>query len=125
MSENLVPYQQIVSSSSVTNAAEVLQEHPYSVWYETEEGRSALAEDRRFFREQFGASVIATRRDSRITITGQAEDKGISVTYPQSPRDKEVSISVLQHGAAILRMHCELPYRKISFTAALAAVQAL
>lgn len=118
-------HQQIVASSSGNDTAETLQKEPSSVWYETEGGRKALAEDRRFFRDQFGANVIATRRDSRITLTGQADDKGISVTYPQNPSDKEVSISVLQHGTAILHMHCELPYRKISFTAALAAVHAL
>ena len=118
-------HRRVVTSSSATNAAEVLRERPSSVWYETEEGRSALAEDRRFFHEQFGANVIATRRDSQITLTGQTEYKAISVIYPRSPGDKEISISVQQHGTAILHIHCELSYRKISFTAALAAAQAL
>lgn len=118
-------HQQILASSSVSDGPEVLEEQSSSVWYETEQGRNALAEDRRFFREQFGANVIATRRDSRITLTGQTEYKRISVTYPRGPGDKQISIAVLQHDAAILHMHCELSYRKISFTAALAALQAL
>lgn len=118
-------HRRIVTPSSATNAAEVLQEQPSSVWYETEEGRSVLAEDRRFFREQFDSNVIATRRDSQITLTGHTAYKAISVTYPRNSEDKEISISVLQHGAAILHIDCALSYRKISFTAALAAARAL
>ena len=115
----------IATPPSVADAAEALQGQPSFVWYETEEGRSVLAEDRRFFREQFGANVIATRRNSQITLTGQTAYKAISATYPRSPGDKEISISVQQRGTAILHIHCELSYRKISFTAALAAAQAL
>lgn len=117
-------HRQVVASSAV-NDVEVLQQQPSSVWYETEQGRNALAEDRRFFHEQFGANVTATRRDFQITLTGHTEHRAISVAYPRSSGDKEITISVLQHGTAILRMHCELSYRKISFAAALAAVQSL
>lgn len=119
-------HRQVVASSSVNDATnKTLRKQATSVWYETEEGRNTLAEDRCFFRQQFGANVIATRRDSKIILTGRTEYNAISVTYPRSPGDKELSISVLQDGTAILQMHCELSYRKTGFTAALAAVQTL
>jgi hypothetical protein len=117
-------HRRIVALSSV-NDAEVLQEQSSSVWYETEQGRNALAEDRRFFREQFGANVTTSRRDFQVTLTGHIEHKAISVSYPRNLEDKEITIAVLQYDAAILHMHCELSYRKISFAAALAAVRAL
>ena len=115
--------QQTVTSSDAHVTVNTLQKGMSSAWYDTDEGRNALAEDRRFFREQFGTKVIATRRDSRITLTGETKNgKAVSVTYPLNPRDKEVSIVVLHHGDAILHMHCELSHRKISFAAARAAL---
>ena len=116
--------QQIVSSSYANDTVNTLQKGFSSVWYDTDEGRNALAEDRRFFREQFGTKVIATRCDSRITLTGETKNcEAVSVSYPQNPGDKELSIVVLHHGNAILHVQCELSHRKIGFAAALAALR--
>jgi hypothetical protein len=111
--------------SPVAEVAEISQEQSSAVWYETEEGRRILAEDKRFFDEQFGANVVATRRDAQIVLTGRVGYKVISVTYPRNPGDEKIVVSVKQNDSKILHIDCVLPYRRISFIAALAAAHAL
>jgi hypothetical protein len=117
--------QGIANSTSRSNTVDVLQTHLTSKWYETAEGRSVLAEDRRFFHEHFAGKVTATRHDSQITVTGTTDDKAVSVIYPRASGEKDMSISLQQNDICVLRIHCNLSFRRISFRAALAAVQAL
>ena len=115
----------IGSASPVADTHERSQKKRVILWYETEEGRRVLAEDKRLFTKQFGEDVVATRRGSHITLTGQVGYKAISVTYPGRPEDQEILVSLREHNSVILRISCELSYRKAAFTAAVAAAQAL
>lgn len=94
------------------------------LWHETNEGRRILAEDKRFFDKQFGPRVVATRRNSRITITGRMGCKAIAVSYPRKPTDDNISISLQEHSSTILHIDCNLSHREVGFTAALAALAA-
>ena len=117
--------QGIGNSSSGFNAPDVLQKQLASVWYTTPEARSVLAEDRNFFHEQFGGKVTATRHDSQIALTGTTDNKAISVIYPRAAGEKDILISLQQNAIRVLCIHCNLSFRRISFRAALAALQAL
>lgn len=93
-------------------------------WYETEEGRRVLADDRRLFGDQFGDDVVATRRGAQITLTGRLGETAISLTYPEKPGDQKTSASVRSGAVIVLEMSCELRYRRVAFAAALAAAAA-
>ena len=94
-------------------------------WYETEIGRSTLAEDKRFLSERFGPSLRATRRDGVITITCRAETKFIAVSYPVRAEDRELKISVGSGSQAILTIACDYSDRKVGYVASLSALDSL
>ena len=105
--------------------AEVSGEVP-SLWYKTKEGQRVLADDKRFFDEQFEARVVATlRKDSRITITGRRGNKAVVVIYPHSQADEDISILIRVDAATVLQMQCEPNYRQAGYAAALTALTAV
>lgn len=113
------------TASPPDNMHERLKGKASDEWYETDEGRRVLAEDRRFFTDQFGEDVVATRRGSQITLTGRLGYRAISVTYPAAPGDQRISVSVQQHSCTILHIGCDVSHRGVGFMAALAAAQTL
>jgi len=95
-----------------------------NLWYETEEGRRVLAEDKRLFTRQFGNDVIATRRGARIILTGHVGHKTISIIYPETQGSQRIAISVAENRSTVLDIACELSHRSIGFAAAVAALEA-
>jgi hypothetical protein len=92
-----------------------------SLWFEGPEGRRVLAEDKHFFDRSFD-SVVATRRDSRVTITGRTGVRTLSVTYPRDAADGGLSIIVNVDESATLRIECAVAHRSAAYRAALAAL---
>lgn len=94
-------------------------------WYETDIGRSTLAEDKRFLSERFGSNLRATRRDGVITITCRAEPKFIAVSYPVRADDRELKISVGSGSRTLLTIACDSPDRRAAYIAAFCALDSL
>jgi hypothetical protein len=92
-----------------------------SKWYETEEGRRMLAEDRRFFAKRFGDQVQATRVADRIKLTGRHRHFTLSVNYPASPGQDGILLELKSNDTRVLEISCDLSQRQLGFTAALAA----
>jgi len=93
------------------------------IWYETEEGRRVLAEDKRFFDKQFSTNVTATRKDSQITITGGIGVLSISATYPYKTGERTILVLVKKGNSQILEILSDMSYRRVSLVAALAAIE--
>jgi hypothetical protein len=96
---------------------------PGATWHETEIGKKTLAEDKRFFTEQFESNVRATRRDGVITITCSIDLKFIAVSYPLDADDREVKIEVGSGSRTILRIGCDYSDRKIAYSTSLYALE--
>ena len=92
------------------------------VWFETQEGRDVLAADKRFLGRQFQSDVVATRRDSQITLTGRRGAKSVAVTYPREVLGQHLSIAVKDAKSTILTIDATLPFRGAAYRAALAAL---
>ena len=112
------------SSPQLTTAttAPIGQEIPAALWSDTQDARSILAADKRWFDKIFGASVTAIRRDSQVTLTGSSRARAVAVTYPRNPGEEQVSVSVRHRDATILRIECDLLHRALAYRAALAAL---
>lgn len=96
-----------------------------AAWYETTDGRAVLAEDKRFFSTTFEGPTPATRRASQITLTGRRGRATISLTYPASPPDTQVSLTLKYDDSVIFEISCDLRRRHVAMSAALAAVEML
>ncbi len=94
-------------------------------WYEMEEGRKTLAEDKRFFTERFNGDFAATRRGRSITLTGRIGRVAISMTYPGDVRESRVIISVRADSTVTLEITSELQWRRLAMNAALVAANEL
>ena len=99
------------------------QQQTQGLWFESPEGRHVLAEDNGFFDKSFD-SVVATRRDSRITITGRTGSRALAVTFPRDPADQTVSMMVRVDDSRALRIECDLANRTLAYKAALAVLAA-
>jgi len=97
------------------------EQRPPSAWFETAEGRSVLAEDKRFFDRSFD-SVVATRRESRVTITGRKGSRVLAVTFPSDAANQTVSVMVKVDDLATIGMECALANRSLAYRAALAVL---
>jgi len=116
------------SGSSATQSQDAVRSREFDrslVWFETQEGRSVLATDKRFFDEAFPGAVIASRRDSQVTLTGRRGTASVAVTYPRESKDGSVSVLVKHHDATILRIESTITLRRIAYKAAQAAVEDL
>jgi len=96
-----------------------------TAWNETEIGRKTLVEDKKFFTERFGHNVRATRRDGVITITSSAGSKFVSVAYPLTIDDCEITISVGSGPEIILTIRCENSHRHVAYAASLRALDCI
>lgn len=94
-------------------------------WYEKEEGRKTLVEDKHFFSERFKGDLTATRRGQCITLTGRIGRAAISINYPSDPAVSQISIFVRSDDAVLLEIKSELHCRRLAMTAALAAANKL
>lgn len=113
-----------VSGPNRTKIRDVVNLHEAeAVWFETDEGRSVLAADKRFFDEQFQGRVKATRRDSQITLTGWNGAHSVAVTYPRDTQDDRVAVTVKDGEDSVVQIEATLSRRKAAFRAALASVQ--
>lgn len=92
-------------------------------WYETGKGRQILSEDKRYFHEQFGSNVAATRKDHKITMTGHKGSYAIQLTYPRDEEMEEISVLVKLENVVLLKMDSFLSSRKLAIVAALSAIQ--
>lgn len=115
----------IAEALSYDNSVKERKRISYQIWYKTKEGKAILAEDKRFFHEQFGSNVVASRKNEQISLAGRMGYKAISVTYPRSLGDARISVLVQQHGQSILQLDSDLSHRKICYCAALAAARLL
>ncbi len=96
---------------------------PASLWFDTPEGQRVLADDKRFFDENF-ESVVTTRRDSRVIIKGRTGSRALAVSFPKDPEDQTVSVVVGVGTSAALRIECDLANRSLAYKAALAVLAA-
>ncbi len=96
-----------------------------TAWHETEIGRKALAEDKRFFTERFGNNVHATRKAGVITITCGMGVKHIAVSYPMAVHDREMEVNVGSASQTILKIRCDYSHRNVAYTASLNALEYL
>jgi len=94
---------------------------PASLWFDTPEGQRALADDKRFFNENFD-SVVTTRRDSRVIIKGRTGSGALAVRFPKDTEDQTVSVVVGVGSSAALRIECDLANRSLAYKAALAVL---
>lgn len=94
-------------------------------WYETREGRTVLAEDKRFFAMHFGERVVATRREESITMTGRVRETAISITYPARADETQVVVIIGHNGAPVLHINADLTWRLVALKAALAGAETL
>ncbi len=92
------------------------------VWFDTGEGRSVLAADKRFFDSTF-ESVTATRRESQVTITGRVGSRTVAVTYPYGAGEEQISILVEDQAASVMRIECSLRHRSFAYKAALTGTE--
>ncbi len=99
------------------------QEAQAPLWSETPEGQRVLAEDKRFFDENFD-SVVATRRDSRVMIRGRTGSRALAVSFPKDAGDDRVSVAVRIGDSAALRIEGVLTNRGLAYKAALAVLTA-
>ncbi len=99
------------------------QQQPQGLWFESPEGRHVLAEDKGFFDKRFDA-VVATRRDSRVTITGRTGARALAVTFPRDAADQTVSLMVRVDDSTALRIECDVASRSLAYKAALAVLAA-
>jgi hypothetical protein len=100
-------------------------EKPAAAWYETTDGRAALAEDKRFFKATFEEPASATRRASQITLTGRKGRAAVSLTYPANPADTKVGLTMKHADLVIFEISCDLRWRHLAVSAALAAIERL
>lgn len=96
-----------------------------SLWHETETGRQTLAEDKRFFVERFGPNFRATRNDGIIRITCSAGHRFISVSYPKTLDDRQITIDVRSSSRSILTILCDYADRNVAYSASLSALDLL
>ncbi len=94
-----------------------------SLWFDTPEGQRVLAEDKRFFDENFD-SVVTTRRDSRVIIKGRTGSRALAVSFPKDTGDGTVSVAVGVSDSGALRIECDLANRSLAYKAALAVLAA-
>jgi len=94
---------------------------PAPLWFDTPDGQRALADDKRFFNENFD-SVVTTRRDSRVIIKGRTGSGALAVSFPKGAEDQTVSLVVGVGSSAALRIECDLANRKLAYKAALAVL---
>jgi hypothetical protein len=96
-----------------------------TAWHETEIGRRALADDKKFFTERFGQNLRATRRDGVITITCGTGSKFIAVSYPPAVHDREIEVNVGSASQTILKIRCDYSHRNVAYAASLNALEYL
>lgn len=94
-------------------------------WYDTEEGRHVLSEDRRFFSERFGKQVQATRSGGQIKLSGRERHMAISISYPESLEQKSLLMELKRDDVTVLKISCSIAERCLGFAAALAAAKEL
>lgn len=94
-----------------------------TLWYETDAGRQALAEDRRFFATHFDANVRATRKEGIITITSERGMSFMAVSYPAIPTDREIKIEIGLSSRVILQLVCDYSHRAAAYAASLEALK--
>jgi len=84
-------------------------------WYESDVGRQTLAEDRKLFIEKFGHQIVAKRTKGRIMFTGTCSS-GVQITiaYPATVGDKSVNISVGRDEREIVKVSCEIDFRRVA-----------
>jgi hypothetical protein len=95
-----------------------VQDHRHAdLWYETDAGRRALAEDKKLFTTHFDANVRATRRDGVINITCNKGLNFMSVTYPAVETDHDIRIDVGSSSQVIFRLVCNHSNRGAAYAA--------
>jgi hypothetical protein len=94
-------------------------------WYETDRGRRVLAEDKRVFESRFGSEVLATRKGAVISLRGSQERASVIVTYPGQPKQRDVTILLIEDGQAVLQISCDLDRRSLGMRAAFASMDSL
>lgn len=94
-------------------------------WYDTEEGRNVLAEDKRFFTHRFNRDVRATRRGRRIKLTGHVGEITLSIMYPADIGTSQVTILLCNGDTVILDINTNLQWRRLAMSAALSAAPEL
>ena len=92
-------------------------------WYETQAGRKALAEDKKLFTERFGSNPRATRRDGVISMTCGDGSKFMTVSYPASLNDREITINIGSGSRTLFRIACDYSDRTIAYLASLATFE--
>lgn len=88
------------------------------VWYESDEGRTTLAEDKRYLADRFGPGVTATRRGQSITMTARAGRVTISTTYPDLVDRDHVVISMRSDDTVVMEISTTLRWRRAALAAA-------
>ena len=102
----------------------VREEQPRLAWHDTQEGRVILATDRKQFASLFRDSVVVTRRDLAVTMTGRLNNTEIAMTYPAASDDSKEVVVILRHAAAaILTINAGLEDRQMALKAARYAAQ--
>jgi hypothetical protein len=91
------------------------------VWYESDEGRAILAEDKRYLADRFGPGVTATRRGQAITMTARAGRVTIATTYPDFVDRDHVVISMRSDEAVVMEISTTLRWRRAALAAAFVA----
>lgn len=107
------------------NPAVPTQERNGIAWYETDEGRTVLGEDKQLFNARFRNGVVATRRGQRIVMTGRVSQTTISTMYPVHADERTIIVSVSHEGATILQIHADLRWRQLAVMAAITAAETL
>lgn len=91
-----------------------------SIWHESTNGRSVLAEDKRFFSAHF-EDVKASRRLQRISLTGRIGRASVSITYPCDETSTEVSVTLRCGESTVFDIKTDIQWRRLALSAALTA----
>jgi hypothetical protein len=87
------------------------------LWYETDNGRRTLAEDKKLFSAHFHTNVLATRRGGVINITCHKGPSFMSTTYPAAETDNEIQIEVGSSSDVVFKVACNASNREAAYAA--------